>query len=172
MGGEAAAPIEQVEVLALLDGALSAVFDYLLRRVRDRPVAEDLTSETMLAAFGMARRGAVETVSTAWLIGIARHKLVDHWRRQSTEQRRLTVVAHERRGADDRPFEQTRAAEVLLLLNPSHRAALTLRYVDGLSVPEVAGLLGRSVTATENLLMRAKSAFRHRYATVGGAQDD
>ena len=54
--------------------------------------------------------------------------------------------------------------EVLAGMNPSQRAALTLRHVDGLSVPEVAGLLGRSTAATETLLARARSVFRQRYA--------
>jgi RNA polymerase sigma-70 factor (ECF subfamily) len=40
---------------------------------------------------------------------------------------------------------------------------LTLRYLDGLSVAEVAGYLGRSVHATETLLMRAKAALRRIY---------
>jgi len=41
---------------------------------------------------------------------------------------------------------------------------LTLRYLDGLSVPEVSELLGRTVHATEALLVRARHAFRARYA--------
>ena len=39
----------------------------------------------------------------------------------------------------------------------------TLRYLDALPVPEVAELLGRSTTATEALLVRAKAAFRRAY---------
>ena len=40
-----------------------------------------------------------------------------------------------------------------------------LRYLDGLSVPDVAALLDRSVHATESLLVRARGAFRDRYVT-------
>jgi DNA-directed RNA polymerase specialized sigma24 family protein len=43
------------------------------------------------------------------------------------------------------------------------RAALTLRHLDGLSVPEVATVLGRTVHATEALLVRARNAFRASY---------
>lgn len=49
-------------------------------------------------------------------------------------------------------------------LAAQHRAALTLRYLDDLAVPEVAVLLGRSVHATEALLVRARAAFRRCYA--------
>jgi len=55
------------------------------------------------------------------------------------------------------------AREVLSNLGPHHQAALTLRYLDGLPVPEVAGHLGRTIHATEALLVRAKKAFREEY---------
>ena len=58
---------------------------------------------------------------------------------------------------------------MLASLPPHHRAALTLRYLDGLPVDEVAGHLGRSVHATESLLMRAKASFR-RAVNDGGAE--
>jgi RNA polymerase sigma-70 factor, ECF subfamily len=47
------------------------------------------------------------------------------------------------------------------------RAALTLRYLDGLPVAEVAACLGRSVHATETLLVRARAALRQVYREEG-----
>jgi RNA polymerase sigma-70 factor (ECF subfamily) len=49
---------------------------------------------------------------------------------------------------------------VLASLSPHQRAALTLRYLDGLPVEDVARSLDKSVHATESLLMRAKAAYR------------
>ena len=60
------------------------------------------------------------------------------------------------------------AREVLGSLGPHHRAALTLRYLDGLPVGEVADHLGRTVHATEALLVRARSAFRQAYRRKEG----
>ncbi len=48
-------------------------------------------------------------------------------------------------------------------LGPHHRAAPTLRYLDGLPVAQVAEHLGRTVHATEALLVRARAAFRVAY---------
>jgi RNA polymerase sigma-70 factor (ECF subfamily) len=48
---------------------------------------------------------------------------------------------------------------------------LTLRYADGLPVPEVAEHLGRTVHATEALLVRARRAFRSRYEETGSGDD-
>jgi RNA polymerase sigma-70 factor (ECF subfamily) len=59
------------------------------------------------------------------------------------------------------------AREVLDRLGPHHRLALTLRYLDGLPVPEVAQLLDRTLHATEALLVRARAAFRRAYDRPG-----
>jgi RNA polymerase sigma-70 factor (ECF subfamily) len=48
-------------------------------------------------------------------------------------------------------------------LNAFQRAALTLRYLDGLPVADVAGHLGRSLHATETLLARSRTALRLVY---------
>src|SRR4029077_7993795 len=101
-----------------------------------------------------------------WLITVARNKLVDHWRRQAREERKLELVESDEVEEDDTDLrlERAHAHQVLAELGPHHRAALTLRYLDGLSVPEVATCLGRTVHATEALLVRARNAFRVRYA--------
>jgi RNA polymerase sigma-70 factor, ECF subfamily len=44
-----------------------------------------------------------------------------------------------------------------------NRSALTLRYLDGLPVPAVAELLGRTIPATDQVLARARSAFRQSF---------
>jgi RNA polymerase sigma-70 factor, ECF subfamily len=155
----------------LFDRALPEVYGYFMHRCRDRAMAEDLTSETFLAAIDSFERQTLDP-SIPWLIGIGRHKLVDHWRRTSREERQLASVALEARVDEwHDEFEAGRAWDVLGGLNSSQRLALTLRYVDGLSVPDVAELVGRSVHATETLLMRAKAAFRRSYG-ANGVDDD
>ena len=70
-------------LLALYDEALPAVYGYFVRRCGDRGAAEDLTSETFLAAMDAARKEAPPPMTVPWLIGVARHKLADHYRRRS-----------------------------------------------------------------------------------------
>ncbi len=155
-------------LLALYDDAVGEVYGYLLARCRNRTVAEDVTSEVFMGAVDTITRGRVDDVTTAWLIGIARHKLVDHWRRVERDQRRLTAVADEpTTAADDDPWDAQldvlAARDALEQLGSHHRSALTLRYLDDLSVPECAAVLDRTVHATEALLVRAKRAFRAIY---------
>lgn len=160
------APDLGATLLSLYDEALPDVYGYLRRRVPNDSVAQDLTSETFLAAVTSITSGVTSHVSVAWLMGIARHKLLDHFRRVAREERNLRAVAAET--ADhDQPWEVTLrddvTSETLNELGVHHRSALTLRHLDGLSVPEVAQVLGRTVHATEALLVRARIAFRTTY---------
>jgi RNA polymerase sigma-70 factor (ECF subfamily) len=152
--------------LSLYQQALPEVYGYVSRRCGDPAVAEDITSETFLAAVRAIRAGDVITVGVPWLIGVARHKLADHWRARAKDER-LQGALEEEHVEEDDPWDVTldrmRATDVLCGLGDHHRAALTLRYVDGLPVPEVATLLGRTVHATEALLVRARNAFRNAY---------
>jgi RNA polymerase sigma-70 factor (ECF subfamily) len=153
-------------LLALYDEAVPQVYGYLLPRCGNATLAEDLTAETFLAAVSAVKHDKVPRMSIAWLVGVARHKLVDHWRRQTREDRKLQL-AHDEQSTVDDPWDaqldQALARAVLARLGPHHRAALTLRYLDGLSVPEVAEHLDRTVRATEALLVRARAAFRRIY---------
>jgi len=160
-------------LLELYDDALPHVYGYLLARCRDTGLAEDLTAESFLAAVHEIRKPGAAEPSIPWLIGVARHKLADHWRRVEREQRGLRLLDGEPAGVED-PWEtvvdQIRAREVLDRLGAHHRAALTLRYLDGLPVPEVARHLDRTLHATEALLVRARAAFRQIYETEEGSR--
>lgn len=158
-------------LLDLYDDAMPQVHGYLSRRCRGRLVAEELTSEVFLAAVRAAKAGKVTDVTVAWLIGIARHKLVDHWRAEEREQRRLRAVAgqiDDTVDSWDAVVDRQLADEVLADLAPQYRAALTLRYIDALPVAQVAEHLERTLGATEALLTRSKAAFRHAYEQHGG----
>ncbi len=157
-------------LLDLYDTALPDVYGYLHRRCRNTAVAEDLTTEVFLGAVESIRRGAVTTVTVAWLIGIARHKLVDHWRRVAREERNLEAVADLDPTSTDPwnvELDIMLARDVLADLGAHHRSALTLRYLDDLPVREVAAILDRTEHATEALLVRARHAFRNRYDALG-----
>ena len=164
-------PDQGAALLAMYDRALPQVFGYLRARVGNEAVAEDLTAETFLAAVQAIQRDAIPHLTVAWLVGVARHKLVDHWRRQAREERSLQLLPERADETDDIAdrFERARACRSSDA-GAHHRAALTLRYLDGLSVPEVAEHLDRTVHATEALLVRARNAFRVAYAR--GDSDD
>jgi RNA polymerase sigma-70 factor (ECF subfamily) len=160
-------------LLKLYDDALPHVYGYLLARCGDAGLAEDLAAESFLAAVHAVRKPGAPDPSIPWLIGVARHKLADHWRWQAREQRG-TQLLDARPACVDDPWDtvidRIRAREVLDQLGAHHQAALTLRYLDGLPVPEVAQYLDRTLHATEALLVRARAAFRRVYEAQEGSR--
>jgi RNA polymerase sigma-70 factor (ECF subfamily) len=154
--------------VALYDAALPYVYGYLLARCGRPVLAEELTSDTMLAAVDAVNRDPPDSLSTAWLLGIARHKLVDYWRRLGREERSLRTIASQEPTQPEDPWEvhldSLRARATLEALTPQHRAVLTLRYLDDLPVAEVADIIDRTLHATEALLVRARQAFRRAYS--------
>jgi RNA polymerase sigma-70 factor (ECF subfamily) len=154
--------------LELYDRALPYVYGYLLARCGRAALAEEITADAMLAAVDAVKRDPPRSMSTAWLVGIARHKLIDYWRRLGREESGLRSVAREAQSDIEDPWDVQldglRARETLERLAPHHRAVLTLRYLDDLPVDEVADTLDRTLHATEALLVRAKAAFRRAYS--------
>ncbi len=144
--------------------ALPRVYGYLLRRCGSVSVAEDLTQETFLAAVVALRTERQIDDPLPWIVGIARHKLVDHYRRSRGTRPFEAVVAEEPVSAPD--DSDGRAISALAAVPEDQRIALILRHVDGLSVPEVAAALGRSIEAVESLLARGRVGFRRAYSGV------
>lgn len=147
----------------LYASTLDEVFGYLLVRCGgDRVVAEDICSETYLAAVDRIRRGDLDSITVSWLKVVARNKLVDHWRRQSRIMRRVAdlrvVTPTTDDGRIDRVLERETVVRALGSLRDDHRLPLVLHYLDGLSAAEVGEIMGRSVAAMESLLARARRA--------------
>ena len=166
---EEADPVRQL--VDLYPVAVREVYGYLRSRTGDERVAEDLTADAFMAAVDALRRGLVVEVTGGWLLTVARRRLVDHWRRRSTEERKLRVVGTGDEVVDpwDGELDVVAARTALAKLSPDHRTVLTLRYLDGLPALDVATLMGRSPGATDSLLQRARAALRDVY--LGGSDD-
>ena len=145
---------------------MPVVYRYLYRGTAgDVQLAEELTQATFEIAVRSFVQGDLEALEPAWLHTVARSRLIDHYRHAKREKAKLTLIASRRGYEVDVPGELS-AAEAhaaLQALSVPYRLALMLRYLDDLSVAEVARLLGRSVRATESLLARARTALRAAY---------
>ena len=156
---------------AFYQSALPYVFGYFFNRCgRDRTTAEDLTQETFLAAVRGVDKHLPVTSPLAWVMGVARHKLIDHWRAEERAKRGLEAVESEAAVSPDAQVlawdQETgaeRAAAALAAVPAAQRSALVLHHVDGLSVRETAEKLGRSEAAVESLLARGRTSFRDAY---------
>ena len=157
---------DPVEFRRWYEEAVTVVYGYLVPRCgSDVSLAEELTQQTFIQA--IERRDSYEgrASSVTWLCSIARNKLADHYRRLDRDERRhLRLIVREIPGASDagvsRIDERDAVIDALRDLPPLQRAAIVLCYLDGLSVREAASTLGRSESATESLLSRARERLR------------
>lgn len=141
---------------------LPAVFGYLLRLCGgDRNLAEDLTQDSFLALTAELKLGRADAADIRWLLTVARHKFVDHLRRVQRNQRHLLLVASTLEQTDDAPTTRADVLQHVAALEPLHRTALILRYVDGMPVESIAREIGRSAPATYSLLARARRELRN-----------
>ena len=123
----------------------------LTRMTRDLSLAEDLAQDALVAALQQWPESGVPDNPAAWLMQTAKRRAIDQFRRNDTLRRRTTELGHalEREEVDMSDldtFVDHIDDDVLRLifltchpaLAPESRAALTLRLVGGLTVPEIA----------------------------------
>ena len=142
----------------------------LTRMTRDLSLAEDLAQDALVAALQQWPESGVPANPAAWLMQTAKRRAVDQFRRNDTLRRRTTELgqALEREEVempDLDAFVDHIDDDVLRLvfltchpaLSPESRAALTLRLVGGLTVPEIArAFLTKDATVGQRI-SRAKN---------------
>lgn len=147
----------------LYEREVAAVHGFLLARCGSIMLAEDLTAEVFTNAARRFAEGRGGEVSGAWLMSVARRRLIDHWRRADSQRRRVEKLRNERAPLDTVDLEDERILAALESLSGRQRAVLTLRYLDEYSVSEVADEIGVGYRAAESLLARARRSFEHAY---------
>jgi RNA polymerase sigma-70 factor (ECF subfamily) len=160
----------------LYSASLPHVYGFLVRRC-DRQTAEDLTQEVYVDLVRRVRRGEDPSAfTTAWLMTVARSRLIDHMRAKQRGERKLALAWSN--NADGRHLTQTEARPTELdpateraldALAEIERYVLVLHHLDGLSVHEVAHAIDRSPRATESLLARARRKFRAAHQEAADA---
>lgn len=154
--------LEPEEFRAFYEKALPVVYGYFYKRCSGRDeMAAELTQDTFLSAVVTLRRGAVVEAPLPWIVGIARRRLIDHYRKRAR-------VRNDEAFGNASGFLETSVAEVRLTtalesLPANYRLALILRYVDDLPVRDVAAGINKSLRATESLLARARAALVDAY---------
>lgn len=136
---------------------VEALYRYVYRRCRDHSLAEDVTQETFYRAMDSGRDPS--SITFGWLITVARNRLFDVLRRQVHYEEKLRVVANSLSPIGDvDPIERLQIETALQKLPVHYRLALTLHYMEGSSMAEIADELDRTVKSVEGILTRARRA--------------
>jgi RNA polymerase sigma-70 factor (TIGR02943 family) len=152
---------------------------YAVLRVGDREVALDLVQDTFLAAFKARESYSGRAAPRTWLVGILKHKIVDHFRRGARDPAAPGTDPGEdlfdARGRwktppaawRDDPSEAFGRQEFwatlqqcLTHLSPKMSSAFTLRELEGLDTEELCNVLGVTATNLWVILHRARMGLR------------
>ena len=156
---------------ALVERYQQPVLGLVLRIVRDRGLAEDLSQETFIKAFRALETFQVERKFSSWLFKIAHNSAIDALRR-----RRLDTIPLETPDPDspdlldclpgsaiDSPDTVLRGRNLgealgaaVAQLRPEHRSVVQLRFIQGLAYEEIADVLELPLGTVKTHLHRAR----------------
>jgi RNA polymerase sigma factor (sigma-70 family) len=156
----------------LRDCFLPSVWRFVYVRVKgDRHLAEDIVSESVLALIRAVSDPELEIGNpVAWLRSVAAHKVADHFRAAARVQhlidqsRRATPANNDKDAVQEQELLERREEirQVLDRLPEQTRLALEWKYIDELSVKEIAERLDVTEKAAESILFRGRKEFRQR----------
>lgn len=137
------------------------VFNYVLRLVGNRDLAEDLTQEVFLRVYQGLPGFSLRSRFTTWLFQVTKNRVLDELR--AIERRPRSVVAIDDIApleALDQPFERTETIDALWRavesLSVDLKMALLLRDVVGLSYTEIADALEVTLATVKWRIFKAR----------------
>ena len=165
------------------DGHFPGLYRFALTRVNhDENVAEDVAQATICKAITKLRTYRGEAALFTWLCTFCRHEISRFYKRSKITARQVDLIEDTPEvraaleslgGAFEDPENAFDRAEIGRLVQvaldqlPSHYgSALEWKYLEGLSVKQIAGKLKLSPKAVESLLTRAREAFRDGFRAL------
>jgi RNA polymerase sigma-70 factor (ECF subfamily) len=148
------------------------VYNYVLRLVGDRTLAEDLTQEVFLRVFQGLPKFSLRSKFTTWLFQVTKNRVLDELR--AVERRPRAVVALEDvppLEVVDAPLERLEAIDAVWRaveeLNADLKMALLLRDVVGMSYTEIADALEITLATVKWRIYKAREDVQLALAREG-----
>ncbi len=144
------------------------IFRYVKYRLGDESLAEDISSEVFLSLLKALKNGNGPGKNLrGWLIGAARHMVVDHIRQKYRHPSQAISDALELGEAG--PCEQVEQRDAsyslrsaLVHLTEDQQQVLTLRFGQGYSLEETSEIMKKRINAVKALQFRALNALQRR----------
>jgi RNA polymerase sigma-70 factor, ECF subfamily len=136
------------------------VFNYVLRIVGDRGLAEDLTQEVFLRVFQSLPSFSFRSKFTTWLFQVTRYRVLDELRARERRPRSIELDAVHTLSVVDAPAEQAETIEALWRavdrLGLDLKMALLLRDIAGFSYNEIAEILEITLATVKWRIYKAR----------------
>ena len=148
------------------------VFNYVLRTVNDRALAEDLTQDIFLRTYQGLPGFSLRCRFTTWIFQIAKNRVLDELRaRERKPQSPMRIEDAPPIDVVDAPPERVETIDAVwravALLNPDLKMALLLRDVVGLSYTEIADSLEITLATVKWLIYQAREEVQLALARDG-----
>lgn len=149
------------------------VFRLALRSLGDRTDAEDVTQQVYISAWrGRHTFDANRSTLSAWIVGIAKHRIADAHEARSRARRLEDSLVAEAATApesvDDDLAERVMVAEELERLEPVPRRVMQLAFYDELSHSQIAETLGLPIGTVKSHVRRSLARLRTRWEVDDG----
>ena len=148
------------------------VFNYVMRLVGDRALAEDLTQEVFIRVFQGLPKFSLRSKFTTWLFQVTKNRVLDELRANERRPRALVALDDAPQlEVLDAPAEQVEMIEALWTavdgLNTDLKMALLLRDVVGLSYNEIADSLDTTLATVKWRIFKAREEVQLGLAREG-----
>ncbi len=148
------------------------VFNYVMRLVGDRALAEDLTQEVFIRVFQGLPKFSLRSKFTTWLFQVTKNRVLDELRANERRPRALVAIDDAPPlEVVDAPFEQVETIAALWVavegLNTDLKMALLLRDVVGLSYNEIADSLDTTLATVKWRIFKAREEVQLALAREG-----
>ncbi|HEB90764.1 MAG TPA: RNA polymerase sigma factor [Deltaproteobacteria bacterium] len=164
----------------LFDRYHSRVFGFVLRRLQDRELAREVSSDVFVEIWVHAGRFRGESRISSWIFGIAHFKSLEaHRQRRRFKRARVVSTKDERISRVPEPHESgtnlearqdlRRVGEMMKRLPRDQCEALELVVLEGVDLEEVARRQGVSVGTVKTRVSRARRTLRRIFGAAEGA---
>jgi RNA polymerase sigma-70 factor (ECF subfamily) len=152
----------------LYDRYEAKIYSYIYRRTGDQPLAEDMTAQVFLKMLESIRdRKAWHSSFSGWLYRIAHNLVIDHYRRRD-RQHVMDIEEAPPMASDledpiqtaEMNLDAERLRAAIQRLTDEQAEVVSLRFLEGYSIAEVAALTNRTEGAIKALQYRAVTTLR------------
>lgn len=151
------------------------LFNYILRKVAKTEDSQELLQDTLFASLDAMRDYAGQSSLLTFLCAIANHKVIDFYRKKRLKQiifsqmPSLGNLVSELLSPEER-YNKTELKEKIKIcfsqLPERYQTILRLKYVEGLTVLQIARDLKETVKSVESALFRARKAFANVFSQI------
>ena len=164
----AAMQYDEAALGELYDRYEAKIFNYIYRRTGDEALAEDFTAQVFLRMLESIRdQKAWHSSFSGWLYRIAHNLVIDHYRRKGRqgtvdidEAAPTASEEHDPGVTVEQTLDAERLRAAIRRLTDEQAEVVSLRFLEGYSISEVAAMMNRTEGAIKALQYRAVASLR------------